>query len=124
MNCYVHQDSVAFGLCKNCQKAVCSSCAKDTGKGLACCEECEKEILETNQIIERSKLIYSIGKKSKLPPSGVLFNFFFGFLFTGAGLYPLVNGRHLAWFPLIMGVGFLVFGILVYFRTKKLNLNC
>lgn len=124
MNCYVHQESTALGLCKNCQKAVCSICAKDTGKGLVCCDVCEKELLETNQIIERSKLIYNIGKKSKLPPSGIILHFFFGFLFGGFGLLPLRNGSSPEWFMVIMGVGFLTFGIFVYFRTRKLNINC
>ena len=124
MHCYAHLESVACGVCKNCQKAVCSSCAIDSGKGLACCEDCKKEVLETNQIIERSKQIYSIGKKSKLPPSGIIFHFFFGLLFTAVGLYPALRGGHLEWFLFIMGVGFLLFGTLVYFRTRKLNINC
>jgi hypothetical protein len=124
MHCYVHQENIALGLCKNCQKAVCSICAKDTGKGLACSDACEKEVMETDQIIERSKLIYNIGKKSALPPSGIIFHFFFGLLFGGFGLLPLANGHSPKWFIVFMGLGFLSFSILVYFRTRKLNLNC
>lgn len=124
MYCYQHQNNNALGMCKYCQKAVCASCAKDTGKGLVCSANCEQELSEINQIMDRSKLIYNINKKSKLPASGVLFHLFFGLMFSSFGLIPLAKGDEPSWFLVIMGSGFLLFGILVYLRTRKLNLNC
>lgn len=124
MHCYNHQESVAVGLCKYCQKAICPICAKDTGKGLACCSACEKENLDLHQMMERNKLIYNIGKQSKMPQSSIIFHLFFGFLFAGFGLLPWSRGGSPEWFLVLMGCGFLLFSVYAYFRTRKLNLNC
>lgn len=124
MYCYQHQETEAVGICKACQKAVCTRCAKDTGRGLACSDECVDEVSDLNQIIDRSKQIYSIGTKSKLPATGILFYFFFAAAFSGFGLYPLTRERNIEWFPLIMGLGFFLFGVLGYIRAKKLQINC
>ncbi len=77
MQCYQHNENVSVGLCKACQKAVCSVCATDTGRGLACSEPCSREVGVLNEIIDRSKQIYGIGSRSKLPPTGILFYLFF-----------------------------------------------
>jgi hypothetical protein len=124
MHCYQHQESVAIGICKACQKAVCPMCSKDTGNGLACSLACEKEVSEVNQIMEKSKQIYSIGRKSSLPSTGILIYLFFGLVFLGVGLFPLAKGKDPEWFALVMGLGFLLFFVLAYVRTRKLNINC
>ena len=124
MHCYQHSDQQAIGICNSCQKAVCPDCAKDTGRGLACSDECAVEVDAINQIIDRSKQIYGIGKKSNIPSTGILFHVFFSLVFIGLGTYPLLDDRSPEWFPLIMGLGFLFFAILGYVRTRKLNLNC
>lgn len=126
MHCYGHQDHEAIGICKTCQKAVCATCAKDTGRGIACSDVCVKEISEVNQIIDRSKQIYSIGtgSNSKLPATGIMFNLFFAAVFGGFGLFPLTQNRNVEWFLLIMGIGFFLFGVMGYIRTRKLQINC
>lgn len=124
MNCYQHHDQVAIGVCKACNKAVCPTCAVDTGRGLACCDVCAQEVADQNQIIDKSKQIYGIGSTSKLPPSGILVYLFFGLVFTGFGVYPWVMYGEPEWFSLIMGGGFFAVGILVYYRTRSLRLNC
>lgn len=124
MQCYQHQDNASIGVCKACQKAVCSICAKDTGRGLACSDVCVTEVTAINEIIDRSKQIYGIGSKSKLPSTGILFYFFFALAFLGAGLFPLKYGKSPEWFLVLMGAGFLVFGTMGYIRTRKLRLNC
>lgn len=86
MNCYQHHDQAAIGICKACNKAVCPTCAVDTGRGLACCDVCAQEVEDQNQIIDKSKQIYGIGSTSKLPPSGILVYLFFGLVFTGFGV--------------------------------------
>jgi len=63
MNCFKHNDNSANGICKACNKAVCTECIIDTGNGIACSEECEKEVLDINKILDQSKQIYSIGSK-------------------------------------------------------------
>ncbi len=124
MQCFQHQEKASVGLCKACQKAVCSSCAIDTGRGLACSAKCAVEVNAMSEIIDRSKQIYGIGSKSKLPSTGILFYYFFALVCLGAGLYPLKYDKSPEWFLVLMGSGFLVFGTMAYIRTRKLRLNC
>ena len=124
MHCYQHQEHAAVGLCKACHKAVCITCAKDTGKGLACGELCFKEVLEQNQIIEKSKLLYSIGTKSKLPATSVLIYISMGALFSILGFFPLIVGERPEPTSALMGVFFLLIGIFSYVRNRKLNIDC
>ena len=69
MQCYQHQDRAAIGVCKACQKAVCSTCGQDTGRGLACSEACVNEVKVINEIIDRSKRSTALGvNRNSLPP--------------------------------------------------------
>ena len=124
MKCYIHQEIDSVGICKSCQKAVCISCAIDTGKGIACSKECENDVYDLNAIIDKSKRIYSIGTSSKLPPTGIIMYFIFTLLFISWGIYNSMNRERIDYFTLLMGAGFLVITIMAYVRNKKLNLNC
>lgn len=124
MKCFNHQNQEAIGICKACQKAICPSCAIDTGRGLACSDACLEEVNVINEIVDKSKRIYGIGSKPKLLPTGILLYFFFGLMFSGFALYRFVERARLDYFTLAMGLGFLVFGIIAYYKNRKLNLNC
>ena len=124
MKCYTHNELDAIGVCKACSKAICNSCAIDTGRGLSCSEECSKEIDEQNQIIDKSKKIYSIGESPALMPTGLIMYFFFGIIFTGFGVYKSTQSGSLQWFLLLMGAGFIIVGFIGWFKNRKLNLNC
>ena len=45
MRCFYHQETEAVGVCKNCGKGLCSSCAVDLVDGLACKDRCEAKAL-------------------------------------------------------------------------------
>ena len=124
MKCYTHQDTDSIGICKACQKAVCSTCVIDTGRGIACSKECETEVHDQNAIIDKSKRIYSIGSSSKLPPTGIIMYFMFSLLFISWGIYNSVIRDRIDYFTILMGVGFFAVTIMAYIRNKKLNLNC
>jgi hypothetical protein len=124
MRCYQHQTHEAIGVCRHCGKAVCTSCTNDTGHGIACSESCASEVDAMYQLNQKVKQIYSIGKKSRLPATGILFYLFFGMAFAGFGFFPLISDGKIEWFSSIMGCGFLAFGVLAYFRTRKLQINC
>lgn len=73
MHCFNHTSSSAVGVCKACQKGLCSECAVDVGMGIACKDSCELHVAEINEMNERSLKIYGIGKyKSRVPATGVL----------------------------------------------------
>ena len=44
MNCFNHQDTSAVGLCKTCNKGVCSDCANSMETGIYCKDEHEPDI--------------------------------------------------------------------------------
>lgn len=124
MNCFKHNEISANGICKACNKAVCGQCLIDTGNGIACSKECEKEVHEINQIVDRSKQIYSIGSKPNAVPSGILIYVFFSVLFLGWSGFEYLTKSRINEFLIVMGLGFVVMGIIMYRRIKKLNLNC
>lgn len=44
MRCFAHGDVDAVGLCSACDRGVCTACAVDMGRGLACRGRCEPEV--------------------------------------------------------------------------------
>ena len=126
MNCYKHNESSAIGICKACNKAVCTSCAIDTGNGLACSEICETEVAEINKIIEISKNMYGVGRNAKknLIPTSVMVHIFFTIIFLGWSLSDYILYSKINAYLIVMGVGFLLLGIITYRRTKQMSINC
>lgn len=124
MKCFNHREADSVGMCKACQKAVCPSCLIDTGRGLACSDECATEVHELNAIVDKSKRIYSIGTKPRLLPTGILMYFMFASLFFFWGVYNSFQWNKIDYFTLLMGIGFFVVAIIAYVKNKKLNLNC
>jgi sulfite exporter TauE/SafE len=61
--CYYHPDVPAIGLCKHCQRGLCSDCAALVGDVLACKDRHEEQVHEfaelTKQNILKSKRIGS-----------------------------------------------------------------
>ena len=63
MRCFSHPDQDAVGVCKSCQKGVCSVCAVDLGKGLACRTTCETDVRGLISLIDASMRISPLGTK-------------------------------------------------------------
>ena len=126
MNCYQHSDASAIGICKACNKAVCPSCEIDTGNGLACSEQCKKEVIEINQIVDNSKNIYGIGDNASnnLIPSGVMAYLFFTVTFLGWSAFEYITQSRVNTFLIVMGIAFMAMGIFIYRRAKQMHLNC
>ena len=51
MNCFNHNDRQAIGLCKSCNKALCTDCCVDLGIGLACHGKCEEQVRSVDAVI-------------------------------------------------------------------------
>jgi hypothetical protein len=56
MNCYYHQTVPAVGICKNCYRGLCAECAVEVTNGLACRDRCVAEVETLNMVMERSKV--------------------------------------------------------------------
>ena len=63
MRCFSHPDQDAVGICKSCQKGVCTACAVDLGKGLACRTTCEADVRALISLIDASMRISPMGTK-------------------------------------------------------------
>jgi hypothetical protein len=70
MNCYYHQAAPAVGLCKNCSKGLCASCAVDVTNGLSCRGTCEAEVRAINAQIRTARA--SMGMSPRLVGTGGL----------------------------------------------------
>ena len=83
MKCYNHHERDAVGQCKHCCKGLCVECAADTGVGLACNGEHEKDVEFLHSLIENNKKAYSQSPKSILMSN--LFFLIMGILFIAFG---------------------------------------
>lgn len=125
MECFEHEGIQAVGLCKSCYRAVCKDCAIIIPHGVACSQECEKDVQETNEILERSKKIYGIGDyKSNKLASGVWVWLLLSIAFWGIALFPVLNGQPLSYGKLLMPIIFSVITLIVYNSSKNTGINC
>ena len=107
MKCYEHPEVEAIGICKHCQKGVCTDCSTDLGFGLACKDKHEKDVEFLNSLIENNKKAYRQSPKSAM--AGNLFYLLMGILFIGFG-YP--DAKFLILFG-VLCVGYWIF-LMVY----------
>lgn len=59
MRCYYHPDTEAVGVCKNCYKGICRSCAVEVPDGLGCHATCAAKIRRMNELIERNQRVHT-----------------------------------------------------------------
>jgi hypothetical protein len=85
--CYYHPDKPAAGLCKYCQRGLCSECAANAGDSLACKGLHEEQVREMEALMEKNIL------QSKRVGSDYLRNTIFygvvGILFSAFGISQL-----------------------------------
>ena len=114
MNCFNHENSKAIGICKHCYKALCKECVVDLGNGLAC-KEHENEVKELNKLVSKNIKIHSNMPKNTSFTN--LFYLFLGVVFIIFGYN--FDGKYFN-LPFIMGIGFVVFSLVIFFRSKVL----
>ena len=54
MNCFYHPDSPAIGLCKHCQRGLCTECAAIVDDVLACKQRHEDDVHRQEQLTARN----------------------------------------------------------------------
>lgn len=123
MECFTHSGTPAVGICKVCNRAVCHTCAIDSGVAISCCESCAKEAADLHEMNQRGKRIYGIGVPHKLP-SGVIMWLLFALLFGGFGIYQTYRYGHPEWFSLLFAAMSLFIAFLAYRRAKDIGLQC
>lgn len=115
MNCFNHADRSATGSCKYCGKGLCPECVSDLGHGLACKNAHEQEVENLHMIISKNIKIYSSASTHTLIVP--IFYLFLGVVFAGFGYF---SKRGITDFSFIMGVGLIVFAIVVFTRNRKI----
>ncbi len=123
MECFTHNAAVAVGVCKTCGRAVCRSCAIDSGMFVTCSDACTREAIDLHEMNQRGKKIYGIGVPKKVP-SGVIMWVLFGALFGGFGIYQSYRHDQMDWFLLLFGALSFVIAFIAYRRTKEVGLQC
>lgn len=118
MNCFYHSNRAAIGICKHCHKGLCSECATDLDHGLACKEKHEEAVKNINMIINKNTKVYnSASKNTLIAPT---FFLFMGLVFAGFGYFSSGGMTDL---PFVMGVGFIIFAVVVFIQNRKLYKN-
>jgi hypothetical protein len=115
--CYYHPDKPAVGLCKYCQRGLCSACATPAGDSLACRNLHEEQVRALEELTKRNIL------QSKRVGSDYMRNTIFyglvGILFTGFGFSQLRWLGLQAVVYLMIGLALLYAAAANYLESRK-----
>ncbi len=123
MNCFKHSQSTAVGVCKFCNKAVCTECVIDTGEGLACSEVCVKEVKDYNIMMERAKHLYGMTSGGQRVPVHILMTYLIAAIMLIISVYVYLKTSQVEFVSLLMGVSFLVLSVIAHRRNRKIGLS-
>ena len=117
MVCYYHPERSALGLCKYCQRGLCSDCAAQAGDSLACKGLHEEQVRALEALMHKNIL------QSKRVGSDYLRNTIFyglvGTLFTAFGFSQLRWLGTQALIYLLIGLALLYASIANYLESRK-----
>jgi hypothetical protein len=117
MICYYHPDKPAVGLCKYCQRGLCSECAANAGDSLACKGLHEEQVIAMEALLQRNIL------QSKRVGSDYLRNTIFygvvGILFAAFGISQLRWLGLQAVVYLAIGLALLWAAVANYLESRK-----
>ncbi len=117
MNCYYHPDKPASGLCKHCQRGLCSECAALIDDVLACKNRHETQVHELTLLSQRNIL------QSKRVGSDYVRNTIFygsvGVLFTAFGASQIKWLGLQAVVYLMIGLALLWAALANYLESRK-----
>ena len=117
MNCYYHQERAAVGICKYCQRGLCSECAALVDDSLACKDRHESQVHEMTLLLQKNIL------QSKRVGSDYVRNTIFyglvGMLFTGFGFSQIRFLGLQAVVYLMIGLALLYAAAANYLESRK-----
>jgi hypothetical protein len=117
MVCFYHPDRPAIGICKHCQRGLCSECAATVNDTLACKNRHEDQVRGLILLAERGVI-----QARRVGPGYVrnaVFYFLVGLLFMGFGVlqYRLLGLQ--AIFFMLIGIFLLYAAVANYFESTK-----
>src|SRR5689334_2123015 len=117
MNCYYQQEKADIGLCKYCQRGLCSDCAAHAGDSLACKNLHEEQVRSMELLLQKNML------QAKRVGSDYLRNAIFygsvGILFTAFGASQLKWLGLQAAVYLLIGLALLWAAVANYLESRK-----
>ena len=117
MNCYYHQERTAVGICKYCQRGLCSECAALVDDSLACKDRHEGQVHEMTLLLQKNIL------QSKRVGSDYVRNTIFygsvGILFTAFGVSQIKWLGLQAIVYLMIGLALLWAALANYLESRK-----
>jgi hypothetical protein len=117
MNCYYHPNQPAVGICKHCQRGLCTDCIAVVDDNLACKDRHEEQVRDVNKMLERNSLqAKRIGSNYR---RNAVFYFLSGALFTGFGLYQYRFAGLQALFLIFIGLFLLYAAIANFLESRK-----
>lgn len=124
MNCYLHTDAAAVGICKTCNRGICVLCVHEGDLFVACSDACVKEATATQRMTRMAHSMYGIGVEKKRIPIVTITWAGFGILFMGWALYLYLSKDVTDWFLIGFGSFAFVIAWMSFRRAKETGLNC
>ncbi len=119
MNCFYHSDRPAVGICKHCQRGLCSDCAALVDDSLACKDRHETQVRALDQLTERN--LMASARTAANYRRSAWFYLLTGLLFAGFGFYQIRWMGLQGIFLLLIGVFLLYVGIANFVESRKFN---
>jgi hypothetical protein len=119
MNCFYHPDTPALGMCRWCQRGICTTCIAETASGLACLNRHEQLVQDMGKMMrENTKALGIMGSLL----------FVMGAVFGGYGLMQYVQNDYFDAISSLIGAVFILFGCVLigkslHARSKRTTTN-
>ena len=117
MNCYYHPEKPAIGLCKYCQRGLCTECAAIVDDVVACKNRHEDDVRQLGQLAARN--LFQSKRVSSTYMRNVIFYGLVGVLFAGFGLMQYRFLGLQAVFFMMIGLFLLYAASENYFEGRK-----
>lgn len=117
MLCFYHPDRPSVGLCKYCQRGICSECAAPAGDSLACQNLHEKNVRDMELLMQRQSL--QSGRVRSDYVRNTIFYGVVGILFAGFGLSQVRWLGLQALIYLLIGLALLWASLANYLESRK-----
>ena len=105
MRCYYHTASDAVAVCMYCHRGVCTECAAEVEKGIACKDRCEDEVATLMGYTAKLGQQLAVNRTSNLGWTA---------LFLIIGLILTIGGLAMFWLDADRGQGVVVFATGVF----------
>lgn len=123
MKCFYDTTMDAVGTCKSCDKGLSTDHAVDLGKGLACKNRCEDDVRSLIALIDNNVAMPATSQKLILGSgrAGIVSSIFFLLMGVAFLVSGIILWERRGLFPVVMGVLFIVWSPFGLFRSYSIQ---